>query len=155
MKSSLFTILLSCIFSFALRSQCFVGKYLDIQYDRYKAKDSILVYKMSDAIEYNEWLMLLSFNKEIKFIYKRRPNTNAFCDVGDYSLEYGAWVLDNNILTLEQKSVSSHDSKNWTKISYKILSCENNVLEMKEVKVHFRRKIKYHEEWDDFKYSEF
>lgn len=155
LKSYLITILISCIFSLTAKSQCFVGKYLDIQYDMYKAKDSILVYKMSDTIKYNEWLMLLSSNKEIKFVYKRTPNTKSFCDVGDNSLEYGAWVLENNILTLEQKSVSRHDSKDWTKISYKILICENHVLEMKEFKVHFRRKIRYHEEWNDFNYSDF
>jgi hypothetical protein len=99
--------------------------------------------------------MLLSSNNEIKSIYKRKSNEQDFCDVGDYSLEFGTWVLESDILTLEQKSVSKYDSKYWTKISYKILSCENNVLEMKEVKIHFRRKIKYLEEWENFKYSEF
>lgn len=99
--------------------------------------------------------MLLSSNNEIKSIYKRKSNEHTFCDVGDYSLEFGSWVLESDILTLEQKSVSKHDSKYWTKISYKILRCENNILELKEVKVHFRRKIEYHEEWANFKYSEF
>lgn len=83
------------------------------------------------------------------------PNINAFCDVGEYSLEYGAWVLENNILTLEQKSVSRDDSKYWTKISYQILSCENDIFEIKEVKVHFRRKIGYYEQWGNFNYSDF
>jgi len=131
--------LLICNFSFSARGQCFEGKYLDIEFDIEKAKDSILVYKMSDTIVNNEWLMQLLANNEIKSIYKRKSDGIPFCDVGNTSLEYGAWVLENNILTLEQKSVSMHDSKAWTKISYKILRCENNILEMKEVKVHFRR----------------
>ncbi len=121
----------------------------------YKAKDPVLVYKMSDTIEYNEWLLLLTSNKDIKSIYKKMPNISAFCDVGEYSLEYGAWVLENNILTLEQKSVSRDDSKYWTKISYQILSCENDIFEIKEVKVHFRRKIGYYEQWGNFNYSDF
>ncbi len=46
LKPCLFTILLSCNFSFTSQSQCFVGKYLDLQYDMYKVKDPVLVYKM-------------------------------------------------------------------------------------------------------------
>lgn len=91
-------LLLSVLCGLTLKSQCFVGKYLDIQYDMYIAKDSILFYKMSDTIVYNRWLMLLLPGNEIKSIYNKMPKINAFCDVGDYFLEHGSWFLENNIL---------------------------------------------------------
>ena len=148
-------ILLSVLCGLTLKSQCFVGKYLDIQYDMYKAKDSILLYKMSHSIEYNRWLKILLTSGKIEYSYKRSPNNVEFCDVGVYFLEHGSWFLENNILTLELKSVSKYDSKNCTKISYQILSCDNNLLEIKEVKVLFRKKIQYLEEREDFNYSDF
>jgi hypothetical protein len=51
------------------------------------------------------------------------------------------------------KSVSKYSSRDWTKISYQFLNCKNNLLELKEIKVHFRRQIEFSENWENFNYA--
>jgi hypothetical protein len=136
--------------SFFTNAQCFVDKYLK---EDYFLEDNTITYKTLDSIE--DRTFIIKFNKDGSIFeeYVILYDTIPRCPVGDDHLEWGKWSLNNDKITVEKRSVSDSDSKYWSKITYKVIQCNKEILKLKRDEIHFNRSIEFNKDWNNFKFE--